>query len=113
MPILLFFVGLWLGGIIGVVAMCLFQISGKSAENESPDPSLKSSEGGILNKKSYNDSEGRILHSRQGRRSRAIQIYGIDARELSEFHIRRVRRRVYDDRRCRCKTSIIPGEKIL
>ncbi len=48
MPILLFFVGLWLGGIIGVVAMCLFQMSGKSAENESPDPSLKSSEGGDL-----------------------------------------------------------------
>ena len=58
MPILLFFVGLWLGGIIGVVAMCLFQMSGKSAENENPDPSLKSSGGGILNEKSYNDSEG-------------------------------------------------------
>ena len=34
MSILLFFIGLWLGGIIGVFTMCLFQISGKGAEKE-------------------------------------------------------------------------------
>jgi len=31
---LLFFIGLWLGGIIGIFTMCLFQISGKCAEKE-------------------------------------------------------------------------------
>ena len=34
MSILLFFIGLWLGGIIGVFTLCLFQISGKGAEKE-------------------------------------------------------------------------------
>ena len=34
MSLLLFFIGLWLGGIIGVFTMCLFQISGKGAEKE-------------------------------------------------------------------------------
>ena len=34
MSLLLFFIGLWLGGIIGVFTLCLFQISGKGAEKE-------------------------------------------------------------------------------
>ena len=34
MSLLLFFIGLWLGGIIGIFTMCLFQISGKCAEKE-------------------------------------------------------------------------------
>ena len=31
---LLFFIGLWLGGLFSVFTMCLFQISGKCAEKE-------------------------------------------------------------------------------
>ena len=57
MPIILFLVGLFLGGTIGVITMCLFQISGKSAENERSEPSLRSS-GRILSEKSFNDSGG-------------------------------------------------------
>lgn len=34
MSLLLFFAGLWLGGIIGAFTMCLFQISGKCEEKE-------------------------------------------------------------------------------
>lgn len=34
MSLLLFFIGLWIGGLIGVFTMCLFQISGKIAEKE-------------------------------------------------------------------------------
>lgn len=34
MSLLLFFAGLWLGGVIGVFTMCLFQISGKCEEKE-------------------------------------------------------------------------------
>ena len=34
MSLLLFFIGLWLGGLFGVFTMCLFQISGKRAEKE-------------------------------------------------------------------------------
>lgn len=34
MSLLIFFIGLWLGGTIGVFTMCLFQISGKCAEKE-------------------------------------------------------------------------------
>ena len=34
MSLLLFFVGLWIGGLIGVFTMCLFQFSGKIAEKE-------------------------------------------------------------------------------
>ena len=40
MSVLCFFIGLWLGGIIGVFSMCLFQISGKCAENEVQDVCL-------------------------------------------------------------------------
>lgn len=34
MSLVLFFAGLWLGGIVGVFTMCLFQISGKCTEKE-------------------------------------------------------------------------------
>lgn len=34
MSLLLFFIGLWLGGISGIFTMCLFQISGKCAKKE-------------------------------------------------------------------------------
>lgn len=34
MSLLLFFVGLWLGGLVGVFTMCLFQVSRKCAEKE-------------------------------------------------------------------------------
>ena len=34
MSLLLFIIGLWIGGAIGVFTMCLFQISGKSEEKE-------------------------------------------------------------------------------
>ncbi len=36
MSLLLFFIGLWFGGVIGVFTMCLFQISGKCEEKEEP-----------------------------------------------------------------------------
>lgn len=48
MSLLLFFIGLWLGGLVGVFAMCLFQISGKCAENECGRLYLKSREEGDL-----------------------------------------------------------------
>ena len=48
MSLVLFFAGLWLGGIIGVFTMCLFQISGKCAENERARLYLKSREEGDL-----------------------------------------------------------------
>ena len=48
MSLLLFFIGLWVGGLVGVFTMCLFQISGKSAKNECPEPSFKSSREGDL-----------------------------------------------------------------
>jgi len=34
MSLILFFAGLWFGGIIGVFTMCLFQISGKCEGKE-------------------------------------------------------------------------------
>ena len=34
MPILIFFIGLWIGGLVGVFTMCLFQISGKNDKFE-------------------------------------------------------------------------------
>ncbi len=34
MSLLLFFIGLWFGGMIGIFTMRLFQISGKCAEKE-------------------------------------------------------------------------------
>ena len=40
MSLLIFFIGLWLGGIIGIFTMCLFQISGKCAEKEHPEHCL-------------------------------------------------------------------------
>ena len=58
MSLLLFFIRLWLGGIIGIFTMCLFQISGKCAEKEDIEHCLYSRGEGILNEKSYNDSEG-------------------------------------------------------
>ena len=48
MSLLLFFIGLWVGGLGGIFTMCLFQISGKSAENEITEPSFKSSREGDL-----------------------------------------------------------------
>ena len=48
MSLLLFFIGLWLGGLVGVFAMCLFQIPGKCAENERARLYLKSREEGDL-----------------------------------------------------------------
>ena len=44
MSLLLFFIGLWLGGIVGVFTMCLFQISGKYAEKEDNERCLFSEE---------------------------------------------------------------------
>lgn len=34
MSLIMFFVGLWLGGIIGIVVMCILQLSGKESERE-------------------------------------------------------------------------------
>lgn len=48
MSLLLFFIGLWLGGLVGVFSMCLFQITGKCAENERARLYLKSREEGDL-----------------------------------------------------------------
>lgn len=48
MSLILFFAGLWLGGTIGVFAMCLFQISSKSAEFENIESSFKSRREGDL-----------------------------------------------------------------
>lgn len=45
---LLFFIGLWLGGIFGVFIMCLFQISGKSAAEEEAEQHQKHSVKGDL-----------------------------------------------------------------
>ena len=45
MSLLLFFIGLWLGGIVGVFTMCLFQVSGKSAEKEASEPCLLCEDG--------------------------------------------------------------------
>ena len=45
---LLFFIGLWLGGIFGVFIMCLFQISGKSAVAEEAEQRQKHSSKGDL-----------------------------------------------------------------
>jgi len=47
MSILLFFIGLWLGGLFGVFIMCLLQISGKSAAHEESEQSgIKEVKGG-------------------------------------------------------------------
>jgi len=48
MSLVLFFAGLWLGGIIGVFTMCLFQISGKCAEKEEAQHCLYSRREGDL-----------------------------------------------------------------
>ena len=47
MSLVLFFAGLWLGGLLGVFTMCLFQVSGKHREKEDAENySLNSGEGG-------------------------------------------------------------------
>lgn len=48
MSLLIFFIGLWIGALFGVFIMCLFQISGKCAENERSRLYLKSREEGDL-----------------------------------------------------------------
>ncbi len=48
MSLLLFFIGLWVGGIVGVFTMCLFQFSGKLAENEQRELYLDNREEGDL-----------------------------------------------------------------
>ena len=48
MSLLLFIGGLWIGGVIGIFTMCLFQLSSKCAENEQVNPYLKSREEGDL-----------------------------------------------------------------
>jgi len=48
MSLLLFFIGLWIGGLVGVFIMCLFQISGKCAEKEDSECySLNGGEGDL------------------------------------------------------------------
>lgn len=47
MSILLFFIGLCLGGLFGIFIMCLFQVSGKSAaREESEQRGIKEVKGG-------------------------------------------------------------------
>ena len=48
MSLLIFFIGLWIGALFGVFIMCLFQISGKCAENERSRLYLKSREEGSI-----------------------------------------------------------------
>lgn len=48
MSVLCFFIGLWLGGIIGIFTMCLFQVSGKCAEKEGQEGCLYGREEGDL-----------------------------------------------------------------
>ena len=48
MSLLLFFIGLWIGGLIGVFTMCLFQFSGKLAEKEQASLYLSNREEGDL-----------------------------------------------------------------
>ena len=48
MSLLIFFIGLWIGALIGIFTMCLFQISGKCAENERARLYLESREEGDL-----------------------------------------------------------------
>jgi len=48
MSLLLFFVGLWIGGLVGVFTMCLFQVSGESAEKEDSEHCFMNSGEGDL-----------------------------------------------------------------
>ena len=48
MSILLFFIGLWLGGIIGVFTMCMFQLFGKNDKLETLNLSPKNNGEGDL-----------------------------------------------------------------
>ena len=48
MSLLLFFTGLWIGGLVVVFTMCLFQVSGKCAEKEDSEHCfLNSGEGDL------------------------------------------------------------------
>lgn len=48
MSILLFFIGLWVGGLIGVFTMCVFQLTGKIEESEGAQQCLMNKAEGDL-----------------------------------------------------------------
>lgn len=57
MSVLLFFVGFWIGGIIGVFIMCLFQVSGSCENQENFEDCSSNRTESILHEKYYNGSD--------------------------------------------------------